>query len=117
MEHSGSRSPPGWWPATSTRVGGEEVASFPAAGRGVRARASYRRGPSAHGGVDGVDDLGVVDALQVDRGDPEVGVAELALDDDQRHAFAGHLDGMRVAELVRRKAPTHPGLAGDAAQF
>jgi len=24
---------------------------------------------------------------------------------------------MRVAELVRRKAPTHPGLAGDAAQF
>src|SRR5215210_351667 len=24
---------------------------------------------------------------------------------------------MRVAELARRKAPTHPGLAGDAAQF
>src|SRR5215218_11341818 len=41
-------------------------------------------------GVDGVDDLGVVDALEVDRGDAEVGVAELALDDDQRHALAGH---------------------------
>src|SRR5215207_1722681 len=68
-------------------------------------------------GVQGVDDLGVVDALQIDRGDPEVGVSELALDDDQRDAFAGHLDGMRVAELVRREAPTHPGLAGDAAQF
>jgi hypothetical protein len=44
-------------------------------------------------------------------------VPELALDDNQRHAFAGHLDGMRVAELVRRKAPTHRGLAGDATQF
>ena len=40
---------------------------------------------------------------------------ELALDDDQRHPFAGHLDGVGVAELVRREAPTHAGLAGDAA--
>jgi hypothetical protein len=32
--------------------------------------------------VDGVDDLGVVDALKVDRGDAEVYVAELALDND-----------------------------------
>jgi hypothetical protein len=32
-------------------------------------------------------------------------VAELALDDDQRHAFASHLDGVCVAELVRREAP------------
>jgi hypothetical protein len=31
--------------------------------------------------VDRVDDLGVVDALEVDRGDTEVAVAELALDD------------------------------------
>src|SRR4051794_21797084 len=43
-------------------------------------------------GVDGVDDLGVVDALEVDRGDAEVAVAELALDDDERHAFVSHLD-------------------------
>jgi hypothetical protein len=34
--------------------------------------------------VDRVDDLGVVDALEVDRGDAEVAVAELALDDDER---------------------------------
>jgi hypothetical protein len=38
-------------------------------------------------GVDGLDDLRVVDALQVDRGDPEVAVTELSLDDDERHAL------------------------------
>src|SRR4051794_22087121 len=35
--------------------------------------------------VDGVDDLGAVDALEVHRGDAEVGVSELALDDQQGH--------------------------------
>src|SRR5829696_6794326 len=50
--------------------------------------------------VYGVDDLGVVDALEVDRGDAKVGVAELALDYDERHALVRHLDGVRVAELV-----------------
>ena len=60
-------------------------------------------------GVDGVDDLGVVDALEIDRGDAEVAVAELALDDDQRHALARQLDGVRVAQLVRRKAPPDTG--------
>src|SRR5215211_2657896 len=117
MEHSASRSPPGSWPATSTRVGGEEVASAPPP---VAAAVPERAIDGDHrraAGVDGVDDLGVVDALEVDRGDAEVGVAELALDDDQRHALAGHLDGMRVAELVRRKAPPHTGLAGDASRF
>src|SRR3954465_10758444 len=49
--------------------------------------------------VDGVDDLGVVDALEVDGGNAEVAVAELALDDDQRHAFARHLDAVGVAKL------------------
>jgi hypothetical protein len=67
--------------------------------------------------VDRVDDLGVVDALEVDGRDPEVGVAELALDDDQRHTLAGHRDGVRVAELVWRKASPYAGLAGDAAQL
>jgi hypothetical protein len=73
--------------------------------------------PDLAAGVDGVDDLGVVDALEVDRGDPEVGVPELALDDDQRHALAGHLDGVRVADLVRREAAPHGGVAGDASQL
>jgi hypothetical protein len=41
--------------------------------------------------VDRLDDLGVVDALEVDAGDAEVAVAELALDDDQRNAFARQL--------------------------
>ena len=44
-------------------------------------------------------------------------MAELALDDDQRHALAGHLDRVRVAELVWREPPPHAGLASDAAQL
>jgi hypothetical protein len=31
-------------------------------------------------------------SLQVDAGDPEVGMSELALDHHHRHAFVGHLD-------------------------
>ena len=63
----------------------------------------------ARAGMDGVDDLGVVDALQVDRGNAEVAIAELALDHDQRNALARHLDGVGVAQLVRREAPPHTG--------
>src|SRR3954451_12228722 len=55
--------------------------------------------------------------LQVDRGDAEVGVAELSLDDDQRDAFAGHLDGVRVAELMGCEAPPDTGLRGGVAQL
>ena len=58
-------------------------------------------------GVDGADDLGVVDALEVDRGDAEVGVAELALDDVQGHAFAGHLDD--AERLCTRLGLMHQG--------
>jgi hypothetical protein len=47
--------------------------------------------------------------LEVDRGYAEVAVAELALDDDQRDTLAGHLDGMRVAELMRCEAPANSG--------
>jgi hypothetical protein len=61
--------------------------------------------------VDGVDDLGAVDALQVDRGHAEAGVPELPLDDDQRDALACHLDGVSMAELVRREAPPDAGLS------
>src|SRR5688500_6772112 len=53
-------------------------------------------------GVDGVNDLAAVDALQVDAGDAEVAVPELALDNDQRHALASALDRVGVAQLVRR---------------
>ncbi|MEA2243700.1 MAG: hypothetical protein QOD24_3256, partial [Solirubrobacteraceae bacterium] len=34
---------------------------------------------------------------------------ELALDHVQRHALSGHLDRVRVTELMRRKAPPHTG--------
>jgi hypothetical protein len=44
-------------------------------------------------------------------------VAELALDDDQRHAFASQLDGMRMPELVRREAPTDTSHDGGAAHL
>jgi hypothetical protein len=40
-----------------------------------------------------------------DRGRAEIGAAELALDHLERHALARELDGMRVAQLVRRGAP------------
>ena len=59
--------------------------------------------------MDGVDDVGVVDALEVGRGDAEVAVAELALDDKERDAFVGHLDGVGVAELVRRETSPDTG--------
>ena len=64
----------------------------------------HRRAP----GVDGGDDLFGVDALQVDRGGAEIRVAELALDDVERHALARKLDGVGVAQLVRRKARRTP---------
>jgi len=60
--------------------------------------------------VDRVDDLTCIDSLQVDRGDPEVGMPELPLDNRQRDAFVRHLDRMRVAELMRCEPPSDPGL-------
>jgi hypothetical protein len=58
--------------------------------------------------VDGIDDLAAVDPFEVDAGDPEIGVAKLPLDDDQRDALAGDLDCVCMPELVRRKAPADP---------
>jgi hypothetical protein len=46
--------------------------------------------------MDGRDDLLGVDALEVDRGRAEVRVAELPLDDVDRHTLAGELERMRV---------------------
>jgi len=47
----------------------------------------------------------------------EVRVPELALDDVQRHAFTGELDGVGVAQLMRRKAPPHARLGGEPAEL
>jgi len=89
-----------------------------AVGAPTAARRSVRLRPQAgargdHRGsavVDRVDDLTCIDSLQVDRGDPEVGMPELPLDNRQRDAFVRHLDRMRVAELMRCEPPSDPGL-------
>ena len=60
--------------------------------------------------MDGVDDLGVIDPLEINRGDPEVRVPELALNDDQRHTLVRHLHGVRVAELVVVPTSAQPPL-------
>jgi hypothetical protein len=52
-----------------------------------------------------MDDLGVVDPTQIHRGDGEIGMAELALDDQQRHILAGHWQ-RRAAGSARRPVPT-----------
>ena len=39
-------------------------------------------------------------------------MAELALDDVERHAFAGELDGVRMTQLMRHDAPAHAGVRG-----
>ena len=42
---------------------------------------------------------------------------ELALDDVDRHTFAGELDGVRVTELMGREASSDAGLKCELAQF
>jgi hypothetical protein len=43
-------------------------------------------------------------------------MAELALDDDQRDALVGHLDGVRVTELMRCEASPYAGGRGRSSQ-
>ncbi|HEU0316878.1 MAG TPA: hypothetical protein VFR49_06085, partial [Solirubrobacteraceae bacterium] len=61
-------------------------------------------------GMARVDDLGVVDAAQIDRRDAKVGVPELALDHVQRRAISTAW----AAKLMRRETAPHAGLHGDA---
>ena len=68
-------------------------------------------------GMHGFDDLGVVDALQVNGRDAEIAVSQLALDDDEWHALARELDGMGVPKLVGRKAPPDARVDGGPAQL
>jgi hypothetical protein len=62
--------------------------------------------------VDGVDDLGAVDPLQLDRRDPEVGVPKLSLDHHQRDPLVSHLDRVGVPPLVRREPPPNTSYRG-----
>src|SRR5437016_3971174 len=66
--------------------------------------------------MDHRDDLAAVDALQVDRRDAEVGMAELTLDDVERYALPRHLDGVRMAKLVRSEAATNTGASAQPAE-
>jgi hypothetical protein len=65
--------------------------------------------------VDSVDYLGAIDAAQIRGGDPEVCVSELALYDHEGNAFARHLDGVRVTELMWGEPPSDAGLNGSPA--
>jgi hypothetical protein len=67
--------------------------------------------------VDGLDDLGIVDSTQVSGRNREIRVTELALDHDQRDPLPRHLNGVRVAQLMRREPPTDPGRDGGVVQL
>jgi hypothetical protein len=41
----------------------------------------------------------------------------VALDDDQRNAFMGHLDGVGVTELMRREPSSYAGRRSGLSQF
>ena len=62
--------------------------------------------------MDGADDLAAVDALQVDAGDTEVGVSELALDDNERNALVRHLN-FATFKVDLDSTPMLKGLPGD----
>jgi hypothetical protein len=74
----------------------------------VRGATSCGRDHRGAAGVHGVDDLGVVDALQVDRGDAEVGVSELPLDDVRGTPSRASRRRARGAVGVARSAVARP---------
>jgi hypothetical protein len=51
------------------------------------------------------------------KGDPEVGMPELPLDDYERYALARHLDSVSMPELMWRRPATHPGCDRGVAQL
>lgn len=67
--------------------------------------------------MDGADDLAAIDALQVDAGDPKVGMPQLTLDDNERNAFMRHLDRVSMPQLVGREPPSHPRRDGGMVQL
>jgi hypothetical protein len=61
------------------------------------------------------DDLLGIDSVEGDGGGAQVGVAELPLDDVQRHALAGEFERVRKARLMRSKAAPDRGASGEPA--
>ena len=67
-------------------------------------------GVAGAGVVHGVDDLRVVDSLEIDRGGPEVGMPELALDDSPLgRPHAPSPQHVRMAKLVGRRRAAYRG--------
>jgi hypothetical protein len=67
--------------------------------------------------MDGADDLAAVDALQINAGDAEVRVSQLALDHDQGNSLVSHLDSVSMSKLVRREATANAGAGGRMVQL
>jgi hypothetical protein len=67
--------------------------------------------------VDRADDLLRGDAFEVGAGGREVCVPELALDQWQRDPLTQQLDGVGMAELMRREATPDPSLDREVAQL
>jgi hypothetical protein len=101
--------------------GGGPAGDAPITGRADRARLRSQAGACRDHGrlavVDRLHDLSGVDSLEVDRGDPEVRVSELPLDDRQRDPFVGHLDRVSMPELVWREPPPYPGLRRESTEL
>lgn len=103
--------------ALARRSGSARVALPLSPPRVVRAAPGAGRHHRRSSRMDGRDDLLDVNALEVDRGRPQVGVTELSLDDVQRHALAGELKRMRLTELVWREPAPHPRSGSEAAEL
>jgi hypothetical protein len=61
--------------------------------------------------------ISVLSIPQVGGRDAEVGVAQLSLDHDEGDALPGHLNSMRVPELVGREPAPYSGDLGSPAQL
>src|SRR5947209_6443487 len=51
-----------------------------------------------------LDDLGAVDSLEVDAGDPQIAMPELALDRHERHTLVGEFDSVGMPQLMWGKS-------------
>jgi len=58
-----------------------------------------------------------VDSLQIHRRDAEVGMPQLALDDDQRDLLMGERDGVRMPQLMGAKRRLDPCRGGGSSQL
>jgi len=67
--------------------------------------------------MDGGEDFGVVDPTEIPRCDGQVGMAELALDDEERDPLGGHRDRVRVSESVRGEPTSDAGDRGRVVDF